>query len=61
MISESKIKGTWQAYQIIENGEILEADLSAVNLIFSKKGRYQYNGTLNYREAGSFFIDMPYL
>lgn len=49
--------GNWTAAQITEGGEKLDVNIGEVQLSLLKNGDYKYSSTLNYREAGSWFLD----
>ena len=55
--SKSKLLGNWQAVSLIENNEAIEMSFDGVNMHFNADGGYQYNGTLNHKEAGFFDIN----
>lgn len=55
------LQGQWQAVAITEEGTPLAVDLSQIELQFTPSDRYTYQSTLNYREAGSFYVDGTYL
>lgn len=48
------ILGSWQCTEILEEGEPLELDASVINFSFDEKNQYTYQGTLTYKEAGSY-------
>lgn len=59
---QEALAGTWQGIKIEEEGQPLAGvDPDALKLVFMTDGKYQYFSTLNYREAGSFRVDFPYL
>jgi hypothetical protein len=55
------LQGNWQAVAITEEGTPLAVDPSQIELEFTPADRYTYRSTLNYREAGSFYVDGTYL
>jgi len=55
------ITGTWKAIELTQEGDSLEIDLGEVSFIFTENGRYQFNSTLKYKEAGTYHIDGPFL
>lgn len=55
------LQGNWQAVAITEEGTPLAVDPSQIELQFTPADRYTYRSTLNYREAGSFYVDGTYL
>ena len=59
--STSDLAGTWQAVGLTDSADSLEIDLSEVRFTFDADGGYTFVSTLNYREAGSYRLDGPYL
>lgn len=55
------LQGEWQAVTITEEGTPLAVDPSLIRLQFTDQEAYVYQSTLNYREAGSFYVDGNYL
>lgn len=55
------IVGSWQAFEVLEEGEPLLVNAEEINFSFGDDASYQYSSTLNYREAGSYFVDAKYL
>lgn len=51
---ENLLLGKWQATQLTENGHPVEMDLAEVGFSFDEQGRYQFQSTLNYKEAGFY-------
>ncbi|MEM6697363.1 MAG: hypothetical protein AAF599_03135, partial [Bacteroidota bacterium] len=51
---ENLLLGKWQATQLIEEGDSVKMDLAEVGFLFDEQGRYQFQSTLNYREAGFY-------
>ena len=49
--------GNWTAAQITEEGEKLDVNVVEVKLNLQENGDYEYSSTLNYQEAGSWFLD----
>ncbi len=59
--SEEDIQGRWTGVYIEENGlPLTGVDPAELSFSFTEKG-YQYEGNLNYREAGSYTLEPPYL
>jgi len=48
--------GKWQADKILEENKPLEVDFSSINFNFTEAGMYNYQSTLDYREAGSYYL-----
>ena len=53
--------GSWQAFEVLEEGEVLPVNTEEISFSFGEDASYQYSSTLNYREAGSYFVDTRYL
>ena len=54
-ITEEDLYGQWQAVDLREEGMPLAVNLSEISLNFNEQ-EYQFNSTLNYREAGSYYL-----
>ena len=59
--ANADIAGEWRALSLTEAGDSLAVDLSAIRFTFTEDGRYQFKSTLDYKEAGQFRLDGPYL
>ena len=59
-VDESLIKGKWAGIAVIEEGSPINIDPSEVRMSFKDKG-YIYSSTLNYEEAGTYYIHSKYL
>jgi len=46
--------GNWQAFQFLEEGDSVKINPSEIKFSFGQNGRYHFNSTLNYKEAGKF-------
>lgn len=56
------LDGQWEAIELSEDGQRLALDSAAVGFLFdAATKRYQFNSTLKYREAGSFYVQSKYL
>jgi len=53
--------GQWTAFEILEEGEVLDINPSQIQLGFEEGERYTYLSTLNYEEAGRYRVQTPYL
>jgi hypothetical protein len=53
---EKKLFGKWQASALLEDGMPMDVDPLVIGFEFLPNGYYRFNGTLNYKEAGSFKI-----
>lgn len=58
---QEALQGRWEAVAITEEGTPLAVDPSQIELHFLASDLYTYQSTLNYREAGSYYIDGTYL
>lgn len=58
---EDQLSGTWRGSAILEADQSLEVEPSNIVLVFEPDGSYQYESTLNYQEAGTYFLDQQYL
>ena len=56
-INSSKLVGEWQAYYISEGGIPLEVDFSEVGFRFTEDGLYSFKSTIDYKEAGTYYIN----
>lgn len=55
------IAGEWQATDLTEQGDTLAVELSEIQFEFTAEGHYHFQSTLNYKEAGTYRLDGPYL
>ena len=55
------IIGNWQAFEVLEEGEPLLVNTQEIQFSFHEDESYEYFSTLNYREAGSYYIEAKYL
>lgn len=53
-LSEQKLVGKWKGAGITENSIPLDLNPKEIQFEFFESGLYTYQGTLNYKEAGSF-------
>lgn len=53
--------GNWQAIELLEGGQPMEADIQVIRFEFDKNRQYNYFGTLNYKEAGTYSVESKYL
>lgn len=60
-VEEDLLLGDWQASEIMEEGTPLSVNTTEIQLSFNGDDFYLFNSTLNYKEAGSYFIDSKYL
>ena len=54
---EKAVLGNWTATIITEEGKKLNVNPGEVKLNIQESGNYNYSSTLNYKEAGSWFLD----
>ena len=60
-LNESDLHGKWQAAIILEEGDSLAVDPSNIKFQFDENKYYQFESTLNYKEAGTYYLDDVYL
>ena len=61
-LEQEMILGSWKAIEVLEEQLPLNLeDPGVIKLTFYNNNQYEYQSTLNYREAGSYEIDYPYL
>ena len=53
---EQLLVGKWQASAITEDGQVVDIDYSPVNFEFTNSGNYTFNSTIEYKEAGSYYV-----
>lgn len=58
---EEQLNGTWTGVAVTEEGTPLAIDPSLIQLEFSPDDTYIYKSTLDYREAGEYFIEANFL
>ncbi len=58
---QSFLIGNWQAITLLEDGQPVNAELHVVRFHFDQNHQYQFFGTLNYKEAGTYYLDSKYL
>ncbi len=56
-LDSERLVGKWQAYFISEGGETLNLDYTPVNFEFTNDGYYSFNSTVDYKEAGTYYIN----
>lgn len=54
---EEKLVGEWQASYISENGQPLNIDYTPINFMFTTDGFYHFNSTIDYKEAGTYYLN----
>jgi uncharacterized lipoprotein YehR (DUF1307 family) len=55
------LPGEWQGVEILEKGRPLDLNAEEVKFWFGSEERYRFQGTLNYREAGTYYLQSQYL
>lgn len=55
------IIGSWEGVTVLEEGKQLGVNPKEISFYFDKNESYRYNSTLNYKEAGSYYIESNYL
>lgn len=58
---EDLLSGTWRGSAVTEADKPLDIEPSSIKLILDPDGSYRYESTLNYQEAGTYFLDQQYL
>ena len=58
---EKELAGVWRATAFTEEGKTLNVDLDQIEMTFNPNGTYRFSSTLNYREAGTYYLEGPYL
>jgi hypothetical protein len=58
---EDLLSGSWRGSTILEADQPLDIEPSNIKLMLSPDGSYRYQSTLNYQEAGTYFMDQQYL
>ncbi|MBX2876306.1 MAG: hypothetical protein KTR30_29570 [Saprospiraceae bacterium] len=53
--------GSWTAYEVLEEGEVLDINASEIQLEFVDDLIYSYKSTLDYQEAGQYNVQASYL
>lgn len=57
-ITASELDGHWVAVEVTENEKPLQVDPAEIHFRFDERSMaYNYQSTLNYKEAGSFFLN----
>lgn len=59
-LEKGNIHGEWKGIEATEEGVPIGVDPGLIRMSFGDKG-YTYQSTLNYREAGAYYIDSKYL
>lgn len=59
--SENQLLGEWKGLELTEEGDSVAVDPSLVRFTFRENGRYEFNSTLDYNEAGSYRLQDTYL
>lgn len=58
---EEQLHGKWVGVAVKEEGTPLAVDPGLIQLEFSPEETYTYKSTLDYREAGTYFIEANFL
>ncbi len=54
-LDEKLLVGKWQAFELLENEEVVDLDLSPVYFEFSANERYHFQSTLKFSESGRYY------
>ena len=60
-IDNELIIGSWEGVRVLEEGKELGVNPKEISFYFDKNESYRYKSTLNYKEAGSYYIESSYL
>ena len=58
---QSDLIGTWKAHQVLEENEPLSLNPEEIRFDFSNTGDYHFTSTLNYQEAGRYYLEKELL
>lgn len=58
---EDLISGSWRGAAILEQGKLLDINPADIRLVLDPDGSYHYRSTLNYQEAGTYYVEQTYL
>jgi len=59
--NKKNLHGEWQGVEILEKDRPLEVNAEEIKFWFGPEERYRFQGTLNYREAGTYYLQSKYL
>lgn len=59
-VDQELIKGDWKGVAVMEDGAPIGVDPGEIRMSFKEEG-YAYYSTLNYEEAGDYYIESRYL
>ncbi len=59
--SKQDLAGAWQGLSLTEETDSVAIDPALVRFSFDENGRYSFQSTLNYREAGHYRLRRQYL
>ena len=54
--STGKLAGTWIGSSLTEEGEVLSVNAGDISFQFRNNGYYEFNSTVDYKEAGTFSL-----
>ena len=60
-LDKTLLYGTWQAVSLEENGQPGTTSLSETQFTFQPSGKYEYRSNINYKEAGTYYLDGKFL
>lgn len=60
-LDEELLHGEWKGTSIQEEGTPLPVDPAEISFSFRSDNLYEFKSTLNYKEAGSYYLDDVYL
>ena len=60
-MNDELLIGRWQAVSLTEEGEPVPVDMKEISFEFRADQTYRYSSTLNYREAGDYYVETRFL
>lgn len=60
-MNDESLIGQWQAVSLTEEGEPVPVNMEEISFEFRADQSYRYSSTLNYREAGAWYVETRFL
>lgn len=60
-MNDELLIGQWQAVSLREEGEPVPVGMEEISFEFRPDRTYRYSSTLNYREAGAWYVETRFL
>lgn len=60
-MNDQLLVGKWQATELLEENTPVDINTNEISFEFREDQNYAYQSTLNYREAGEYAVEGPYL